>query len=453
MGGAAKAVEKVGGKVGGALFGSKDDAGILGVGQFKANEYQYDPNAFGAANTTHEVVAAQKARDAAQGRGAASLDQRQANQSRAYQATLAQQLADQSAGRGPSLATDQFNRATDANIAQAMALAASQRGLTAGQGLRQVAQQSQDLRAQAARDAATARIQEQLAARQQLAGVSESMRGQDLSASKANLDAEMAQRALNDKQQQAFAQMAGEMQMYRDDQARKLEELRGEQRLGTMGVNQRAYDSASQARGGLIGGIGQGIAAAVSDEDEKKNKKPITLADSMKKAFSDEDKKTEIKPVGELKRPEEEEKDKKPSATAQAMGEAKSGHEKMGIGIGAGIAKAFQSSDEDGKKNKDAPPEDKLEEFVNALKAYEYEYKNPEKPGAGEGKFISPMAQDIEKTELGEPMVIDTPEGKMVDYGKASGLTLALAAMLHERNKETEARMEEIERILAKKMG
>jgi len=60
-------------------------------------------------------------------------------------------------------------------------------------------------------------------------------------------------------------------------------------------------------------------------------------------------------------------------------------------------------------------------------------------PGAGEGKFISPMAQDMEKSELGKGMVMDTPEGKMVDYGKAGGLMLGVASMLNERMDDLEA--------------
>lgn len=76
----------------------------------------------------------------------------------------------------------------------------------------------------------------------------------------------------------------------------------------------------------------------------------------------------------------------------------------------------------------------KLDDFLNKLTAYEYEYKDPEKHGAG--KRISPMAQDLEKSELGKQMVIDTPEGKLVDYGKGLGTIVAALAHLNEKLEE-----------------
>ena len=115
--------------------------------------------------------------------------------------------------------------------------------------------------------------------------------------------------------------------------------------------------------------------------------------------------------------------------------------------VGAG---ASAMSDEEKKKNINGYPQNKVENFVNALKAYEYKYKNPDLPGAGEGKFISPMAQDIEKSELGRGMVEDTPVGKMVNYGKAGGLMLATAAMLNDKVNSLE---EQLASALKKRRG
>lgn len=101
-------------------------------------------------------------------------------------------------------------------------------------------------------------------------------------------------------------------------------------------------------------------------------------------------------------------------------------------------------SDEKSKKETETvPPEfEKQKAMLDALKAYEYRYKHPELPGAGEGTFVSPMAQDLEKTELGKSMVKTDPNTgyKMVDYGKGFGTMLASQAMLNERMNKLEKR-------------
>lgn len=81
--------------------------------------------------------------------------------------------------------------------------------------------------------------------------------------------------------------------------------------------------------------------------------------------------------------------------------------------------------------------EGKLDDFLGKLKAYQYEYKEPEKHG--EGNFISPMAQDLEKSELGSEMVRDSSEGKMVNYQRGLGTIVAALAHLDKKISELEA--------------
>lgn len=72
--------------------------------------------------------------------------------------------------------------------------------------------------------------------------------------------------------------------------------------------------------------------------------------------------------------------------------------------------------------------------FLDQLVPSKYRYKNPERDG--KGLQVGVMAQDLEK---GAPqMVIDTPQGKMVDYSKAGGPIFASLASLHKRLKELE---------------
>jgi hypothetical protein len=88
------------------------------------------------------------------------------------------------------------------------------------------------------------------------------------------------------------------------------------------------------------------------------------------------------------------------------------------------------------KKKEIEPASKDIQEFLNALKDYKYEYKNPK---FGVGKHISVMAQDLEKSSVGKSMVLDTPEGKMVHYGKGLGLMLAAQAHLNARINKMEA--------------
>lgn len=129
-------------------------------------------------------------------------------QFRTGQATLAQQLAAQAQGQGPSLATEQFKQAQQANQAAIFAQLASARGGANPAMARQAMQTSQQIQAQTARDAALARIQEQMGAREQLAGVLGSGREGDIAQA-----GQMQQLATQQAQlQQNQAQLASELQ-------------------------------------------------------------------------------------------------------------------------------------------------------------------------------------------------------------------------------------------------
>jgi len=77
-----------------------------------------------------------------------------------------------------------------------------------------------------------------------------------------------------------------------------------------------------------------------------------------------------------------------------------------------------------------------LRGMLSKLGVHEYEYKNPEH---GVGRFVSPMAQELLKTELGKTAVVKSPEGHlMVDYGRLGALSISAAVDLHKRVKELE---------------
>ena len=112
-------------------------------------------------------------------------------------------------------------------------------------------------------------------------------------------------------------------------------------------------------------------------------------------------------------------------ALAQATGAARSQYSPW-------LGEATALSDEEQKSEVRDDPRG-ITEMLDQLHAHEYRYKDPSQPGAGEGTFVSPMAQELEKTQLGKSFVKQTPQGKMVDYGHMAGTMLAGEAMLHER--------------------
>lgn len=105
----------------------------------------------------------------------------------------------------------------------------------------------------------------------------------------------------------------------------------------------------------------------------------------------------------------------------------------------AGAAAA--GSDENMKTDiKKGSATDKIEQFLGALKSYDYKYKDKEANGREnpDGEVTSVMAQDLEKSDLGKQMVKDGPDGKEVDYGQGLAAMLAGIAELNERTKKLE---------------
>ena len=110
------------------------------------------------------------------------------------------------------------------------------------------------------------------------------------------------------------------------------------------------------------------------------------------------------------------------------------------LGAVATVAAAWLTSDRRAKK-KIKPAKTKAQEFLDSLKAYSYEYKDPDQPGAKHGEMLGIMAQDLEKTSLGKQMVLDTPTGKMVDMGQGLAALLASQAYLNDQVKNLAARI------------
>jgi uncharacterized protein YoxC len=73
--------------------------------------------------------------------------------------------------------------------------------------------------------------------------------------------------------------------------------------------------------------------------------------------------------------------------------------------------------------------------FLDNMKGYTYDYKDEKH---GDADSTSVMAQDLEKSKIGKKAVIETPEGKMVDYDKLFPAIVAAQAEIHHRIKKLE---------------
>jgi hypothetical protein len=147
---------------------------------------------------------------------------------RASQMALAQALEAQAAGTGPSLAEQQLARQNEQAIKQQLALAGSQRGMTPAMAQRQAAMNIGTLAAEQGARAAELRIQEQQAARAQLADVLGQTRGMDV-----NLASQQAQ-----LQQQAALQNAAQFNQQAGAQA-QLQQQAALANQGEFGQTQR----------------------------------------------------------------------------------------------------------------------------------------------------------------------------------------------------------------------
>lgn len=104
-------------------------------------------------------------------------------------------------------------------------------------------------------------------------------------------------------------------------------------------------------------------------------------------------------------------------------------------------------SDETQKQDVE-PANPQIKDFLNQINAYNYTYKNPERDG--QGTFTSPMAQELEKTELGKQAVVETPQGKMVNYARLGGVNLAAVSVLYKEQEKMKAQLNNLAQKLNK---
>jgi hypothetical protein len=342
-----------------------------------------------------------------------AADRAAADQARGQQMSLAQSLAARAAGQGSSLAQMQMQQATDQSLASAMALARSGRGNPAV-AMKAAQMQNGMTTQQAAGQSAQLRLQEQMQAQGQLADVLGQVRGGDLNqqaqalglrgqdaslaTSQAGLDQDASKTNMltaveQQKQREELVKQYLAMGMALDEAQRAAQiqqnqfnaGLLAQQEAAKHGVSAQNAAAGAQTAGATAAALGSVLAAAASDRRAKRDIKPgeTKLAQWLSSiSVSDEREKSDIK-----------------------------------------------------------PGEDKLSKWLGRVGAHDYEYKNPDEPLRGRGRFVSPMAQELEQSEIGKSMVINGPDGtKVVDYGKGFGATVAALGWMHKRLNKMEGK-------------
>ena len=106
------------------------------------------------------------------------------------------------------------------------------------------------------------------------------------------------------------------------------------------------------------------------------------------------------------------------------------------------IPNSRNASDENLKENIKSA-KGSIQDFLDNIHAHSYEYKDKQD---GIGTFTTPMAQELEKSELGKQAVIDTPRGKMVDYGRLGGVNLAAVSVVHREQQKLQKQIDQLRR-------
>ena len=394
------AVKSVGKSIGGYVTG-KEDAQTVQAPEIDRTQFQQ-----GGPGGLHS--ADQRASEYWRQAGALGMRSQDAqNRGAAPQVAQAAALTDQSMGqwqdsrgrilseayqRSPSQAEAQLRAGQDAAMRQQLALARSGRGLGGeATAMRNAAFNAADISAQTNQQAAQLRAQEEQAqlARQmqalQYVGGTDAAMGQF--GLQQGMQGEMAQRGLNDARSATLLQAQLGSQQMMDQQLAGQRAANMQYELARTGNLLNADAQSAQ----LVSGRGNALIGGIASMG------------GAAMALSDERSKRNI-----------EELDAENRQLRQLL-------EALG---------------------------DDAVATVRGAPGHTYRYEDPDAPGAAPGLHAGPMAQDLERTPLGESLVREGPRGKMVDAGRA-GLTALAAASAQQRElDQVRAEQEELQRQL-----
>lgn len=295
---------------------------------------------------------------------------------RGRQSALADALQRQAAGEGPSAAGMQLQRGLEAARKQQLAQAAASSGANRALAQRTAAQNIGTMSQDASAQAAMLRAQEQQAAQQQLGQLTGQARAQDIGV--AGQDANLQQQAM--LQQGAFNQQTNMANLQAQMQQQGMNDAMTQYYMSQGFTRDQAQQQAAAQQQMLEAQNYQAQLGALSG------------------AYGS-DKQMQGQMLGGLF-----------SAGGAAVG---------------GLAK----SDRNAKKRIKREAK-KIDQMIRKLRPYSYDYKDK---ADGAGRQYGIMAQDLERSEAGRSLVVDTLEGKKIDTVRGYGAVLASLRRLDER--------------------
>ena len=431
---------------------------------FQPSLWNYDVNqeAFDNPFLQDQLNTVEQGKQAATGRvapqaTATNLDQSGQAVNQQNQQEILQGLMARASGQQPGMGQLLANQATDKAIKTAQAMSNGARG-NVGAAQRRAGQAGQTALLEGNQQASLVAAQEQQQAANQAANLATGARTQDIGIAEqnqkaandvalANLQAGLTTQQQKDELLKFYENLGYSAQQAEFESQKQLEQLQAQvsirgNELDTQMAAANAGSSAAitgqliNAGLGAAGGLGAGAIAA-SDENLKTGIKPLTEDEDVDDILNSQ----KLKDLGTNNNINIK-SDTFDSLLNNSISSARQQRVKDAMNIYGNIKNAI-SSDKNNKTNisKETVP-DELDNFLNALTAYGYEYKQPEK--YGKGPQIGVMAQDLEKSNIGKSLVLNTPEGKMVKASEAFGPMMAGLVRENERINELDERLNKL---------
>lgn len=340
----------------------------------------------------------------------ANREQGVQQQSRDQQQGFVNRLQSDMNGGQPSLAEMQLRRGSDAAVANAQALAASggpgNYAMSQRQAMQQAAVQGQNLAA----DTAQLRAQEYAQARGEMGNAVQNMRSQDLQNQGQSYQNITNQAGLQAQQSQAMR--AQDLQAAGMSYQNALAQAQFEQQQN---MGQAQLDAQQR---GLNAGLaaqyyGMGNANLNTDLASR-----MHYLDLMSSKYAND----------------------RGLAQQASQFNTQQGNLMAGATMNAAASALpliLQASDARLKTDIEDADKRELGDFLGKLESKTFRYKDPK---FGEGETPGILAQDLEKSRIGKLLVVETPEGKMVDVRKALGALLAAGSAQEKRLRKLEAR-------------
>lgn len=417
----------------------------------KATDYQN--TAYGMQNRTGPTT------DYSQANG----DYAQSQQARGNQDWVGNKYRDAIEGRGPSVAEKQMNAGRDAAMRDAMQMASGARGgaLARSAAQRGAAYQQGSISAQTNQAAGMMRAQEQIAAREGYANITAQQRAQDMQSRQQSAqqsqfltEAELKQRALNDSAMLGLTNASVATTGQQNASVTGQYDAANQRYLAQYGQQYQKSENDKNRKSTLVGG---GIAAggdildflSKSDERAKKDIVPLDTDTPSTSTGSNANSDGSVVAPKITRVNSDTEADKKVEENSKKDAPQDFFKNVFGSVGNAILAAPKQTPDmamnqyrpitdnsalySDEKAKKAIDHTNEIQEFLSKLEPFRYQYKNPEKHG--EGVRYGVMAQDMEKSKMGDTLVDEDEEGiKQINVPKTFSAILASLAELQKEN-------------------